>query len=132
MLTLSCTWKLPLEHDGAARHVLLTVLHPRYTPHTETHRSPCASATCPTGGMGRTSPRRFQGELPYTLSLSAMLQSPHGIDHVLSNCPLTPLSYTARNLTTAQERAHPDSWVPAIPAGRRVLGGEHGPDSLGD
>ncbi|CAM5072078.1 unnamed protein product [Eretmochelys imbricata] len=31
-----------------------------------------------------------------------MLQSPHGIDHVLSNCPLTPLSYTAGNLTTAQ------------------------------
>ncbi|CAM5156962.1 unnamed protein product [Eretmochelys imbricata] len=47
-------------------------------------------------------PRVLQGELPYTLSRSAMLQSPHGIDHVLSNCPLTPLSYTARNLTTAQ------------------------------
>ncbi|CAM4559905.1 unnamed protein product [Lepidochelys kempii] len=24
------------------------MLHPRYTPHSETHRSPCASATCPT------------------------------------------------------------------------------------
>ncbi|CAM5157143.1 unnamed protein product, partial [Eretmochelys imbricata] len=47
-------------------------------------------------------PRVLQGELPYTLSRSAMLQSPHGIDHVLSNCPLTPLSYTAGNLTTAQ------------------------------
>lgn len=67
-------------------------------------------------------PRVLQGELPYTLSRSAMLQSPHGIDHVLSNCPLTPLSYTAGNLTTAQVRAHLDTWVPAIPAGRRVLG----------
>ncbi|CAM4666090.1 unnamed protein product, partial [Caretta caretta] len=33
MLTLSYTCKLPLEHDGAARYVLPTVLHPRYTPH---------------------------------------------------------------------------------------------------
>ncbi|CAM4560120.1 unnamed protein product [Lepidochelys kempii] len=48
MLTLSYSCKLPLEHDGAARYVLPTVLHPRYTPHGETHRSPCASATCPT------------------------------------------------------------------------------------
>uniref|UniRef100_A0A8C4YQW5 von Willebrand factor A domain containing 5A n=1 Tax=Gopherus evgoodei TaxID=1825980 RepID=A0A8C4YQW5_9SAUR len=49
-----------------------------------------------------------QRELPYTLSLSATLQSPHGITRVLSNCPLTPLSYTAGNRTTAQERAHLD------------------------
>ncbi|CAM5158215.1 unnamed protein product [Eretmochelys imbricata] len=95
-----------LYGDGATRYVLPTVLHPRYTPHSETHRSPCASATCPTGWDGENItqevPRVLQGELPYTLSRSAMLQSPHGIDHVLSNCPLTPLSYTAGNLTTAQ------------------------------
>ncbi|KAM7150674.1 von Willebrand factor A domain-containing protein 5A-like isoform 4-T4 [Macrochelys suwanniensis] len=47
-------------------------------------------------------PRVPQGELPYTLNLSVTLQSPHGIDHVLSNCSLTPLSYTAGNRTTAQ------------------------------
>ncbi|CAM5157125.1 unnamed protein product, partial [Eretmochelys imbricata] len=60
-------------------------------------------------------PRVLQGELPYTLSRSAMLQSPHGIDHVLSNCPLTPLSYTAGNLTTAQV-----SLAQAPPVGQRV------------
>ncbi|CAM4654882.1 unnamed protein product, partial [Caretta caretta] len=37
MLTLSYTCKLPLEHDGAARYVLPTVLHPRYTPHNPPH-----------------------------------------------------------------------------------------------
>ncbi|CAM5158111.1 unnamed protein product, partial [Eretmochelys imbricata] len=68
---------------------------------------PCYTlATRPTGWDGENItqevPRVLQGELPYTLSRSAMLQSPHGIDHVLSNCPLTPLSYTAGNLTTAQ------------------------------
>ncbi|CAM4664321.1 unnamed protein product [Caretta caretta] len=42
---------------------------------------------------------------------------------------LTPLSYTVGNLTTVQERAHPDTWVPAIPAGRRVLGVGHGKGS---
>ncbi|CAM4654842.1 unnamed protein product, partial [Caretta caretta] len=46
MLTLSYTCKLPLEHDGAARYVLPTVLHPRYTPHR---------------WDGRTSPRRSHG-----------------------------------------------------------------------
>ncbi|CAM5171408.1 unnamed protein product, partial [Eretmochelys imbricata] len=79
-----------LYGDGATRYVLLTMLHPRYTPHTDGEN------------ITQEVPRVLQGELPYTLSRSAMLQSPHGIDHVLSNCPLTPLSYTAGNLTTAQ------------------------------
>ncbi|CAM5158128.1 unnamed protein product [Eretmochelys imbricata] len=74
-------------------------------PHCETHISPCPHSA-PSGWDGENItqevPRVLQGELPYTLSRSAMLQSPHGIDHVLSNCPLTPLSYTAGNLTTAQ------------------------------
>ncbi|CAM5158239.1 unnamed protein product [Eretmochelys imbricata] len=80
-----------LYGDGATRYVLPTVLHPRYTP----HRWDGANIT-------QEVPRVLQGELPYTLSRSTMLQSPHSIDHVLSNCPLTPLSYTAGNLTTAQ------------------------------
>ncbi|CAM5158099.1 unnamed protein product [Eretmochelys imbricata] len=68
------------------------MLHPRYMPHRWDGEN-----------ITQEVPRVLQGELPYTLSRSAMLQSPHGIDHVLSNCPLTPLSYTAGNLTTAQE-----------------------------
>uniref|UniRef100_A0A8C3IKN7 von Willebrand factor A domain containing 5A n=1 Tax=Chrysemys picta bellii TaxID=8478 RepID=A0A8C3IKN7_CHRPI len=90
VLTLRYVCELLLEPDGAARYVLPTVLRPRYTPSGETHRSPTPITVRPTG------------KLPYTLSLSATLQSPHGIDRVFSNCPLTPLSYTAGNRTTAQ------------------------------
>ncbi|CAM5104557.1 unnamed protein product [Natator depressus] len=53
MLTLSYACKLPLEHDGADRYVLPTVLHPHYTPHGETHSSPCPhSAPCGVPGPG--------------------------------------------------------------------------------
>ncbi|KAH1182238.1 hypothetical protein KIL84_009992, partial [Mauremys mutica] len=90
-LTLRYVCELPLEPDGAARYMLPAVLRPRYTPHGWEGEDV-------TQGV----PRVPQGELPYTLSLSATLQSPHGIDRVLSNCSLTPLSYTAGNRTTAQ------------------------------
>ncbi|KAM9121251.1 von Willebrand factor A domain-containing protein 5A-like isoform 2-T2 [Pangshura tecta] len=90
-LTLRYVCELPLEPDGAARYVLPAVLRPRYTPHGWDREDV-------TQGV----PRVPQGELPYTLSLSATLQSPHGIDRVLSNCSLTPLSHTAGNRTSAQ------------------------------
>ncbi|KAM9121407.1 von Willebrand factor A domain-containing protein 5A-like [Pangshura tecta] len=91
VLTLRYVCELPLEPDGAARYMLPAVLRPRYTPHGWDGEDV-------TQGV----PRVPQGELPYTLSLSATLQSPHGIDRVLSNCSLTPLSYTAGNRTSAQ------------------------------
>ncbi|XP_039357986.1 von Willebrand factor A domain-containing protein 5A-like isoform X2 [Mauremys reevesii] len=91
VLTLRYVCELPLEPDGAARYVLPTVLRPRYTPHGW-HGEDVTQGV----------PRVPQRELPYILSLSATLQSPHGINRVLSNCPLTPLSYTAGNRTTAQ------------------------------
>ncbi|CAM2102616.1 unnamed protein product [Caretta caretta] len=90
-LTLRYVCELPLEPDGAARYVLPAVLRPRYTP-DGWDRADVTQAV----------PRVPQGALPYTLSLSATLQSPHGIDRVLSNCSLTPLSYTAGNRTSAQ------------------------------
>ncbi|CAM5099491.1 unnamed protein product [Natator depressus] len=90
-LTLRYVCELSLEPDGAARYVLPAMLRPRYTPHGW-DRADVTQAV----------PRVPQGELPYTLSLSATLQSPHGIDRVLSNCSLTPLSYTAGNRTGAQ------------------------------
>ncbi|XP_074826567.1 von Willebrand factor A domain-containing protein 5A isoform X1 [Natator depressus] len=90
-LTLRYVCELPLEPDGAARYVLPAVLCPRYTPDGWDGEDV-------TQGV----PRVPQGELPYTLSLSATLQSPHGIDRVLSNCSLSPLSYTSGNRTTAQ------------------------------
>nr|XP_032640740.1 von Willebrand factor A domain-containing protein 5A-like isoform X6 [Chelonoidis abingdonii] len=91
VLTLRYVCELPLEPDGAARYMLPAVLRPRYTPHGWDGEDV-------TQGV----PRVPQGELPYTLNLSAMLQSPHGIDRVLSNCSLTPLSYTSGNRTSAQ------------------------------
>ncbi|XP_053902401.1 LOW QUALITY PROTEIN: von Willebrand factor A domain-containing protein 5A-like [Malaclemys terrapin pileata] len=90
-LTLRYICELPLEPDGAARYMLPAVLRPRYTPHGWDGEDV-------TQGV----PRVPQGELPYTLSLSATLQSPHSNDRVLSNCSLTPLSYMAGNRTTAQ------------------------------
>uniref|UniRef100_A0A674JDA5 von Willebrand factor A domain containing 5A n=1 Tax=Terrapene triunguis TaxID=2587831 RepID=A0A674JDA5_9SAUR len=79
-LTLRYVCELPLEPDGASRYMLPAVLRPRYTPHGWDGEDV-------TQGV----PRVPQGELPYTLNLSVTLQSPHGIDRVLSNCPLTPL-----------------------------------------
>ncbi|EMP41885.1 von Willebrand factor A domain-containing protein 5A [Chelonia mydas] len=90
-LTLRYVCELSLEPDGAARYVLPAVLCPRYTPDGWDGEDV-------TQGV----PRVPQGKLPYTLSLSATLQSPHGIDRVLSNCSLSPLSYTSGNRTTAQ------------------------------
>nr|XP_032640712.1 von Willebrand factor A domain-containing protein 5A-like [Chelonoidis abingdonii] len=103
-LTLQYVCELPLEPDGAARYMLPAVLHPHYTPQGWDGEDV-------TQGV----PRVPQGELPYTLSLSATLQSPHGIDRVLSNCSLTPLSYPAGNRTTAQV-----SLAEAPPWGRDV------------
>ncbi|XP_065421681.1 von Willebrand factor A domain-containing protein 5A-like [Chrysemys picta bellii] len=90
-LTLRYVCELPLEPDGASRYMLPAMLRPRYTPHGWDGEDV-------TQGV----PQVPQGELPYTLNLSVTLQSPHGIDRMLSNCPLSPLSYTAGNRTTAQ------------------------------
>ncbi|XP_074975169.1 von Willebrand factor A domain-containing protein 5A-like [Caretta caretta] len=43
MLTLSYTYELLLEHDGAARYVLPTVLRPRYRPTVRPTDPPAAS-----------------------------------------------------------------------------------------
>uniref|UniRef100_A0A8C3F5T3 VWFA domain-containing protein n=1 Tax=Chrysemys picta bellii TaxID=8478 RepID=A0A8C3F5T3_CHRPI len=89
-LTLRYVCELPLEPDGATRYLLPAMLRPRYT---QIPQNQCGSLQVP---------QRFLWELPYTLSLSITLQLPHGIDRVLSNCSLTPLSYRAGNQTTAQ------------------------------
>ncbi|CAM4654009.1 unnamed protein product [Caretta caretta] len=85
MLTLSYTYELLLEHDGAARYVLPTVLHPRYRPTLvgwgEHH--PGGPAGPPWGAVLHPEPKRHAAVAP---------QHP-----LLSNCPLSPLSYTARD-----------------------------------
>ncbi|CAM4664871.1 unnamed protein product, partial [Caretta caretta] len=99
MLTLSYTCKLPLEHDRAACYVLLTVLHPHYTPHGvgwgEHH--PGGPVCPPRGAALHPEPKRHAAVAPR--------------HQLLSNCPLTPLSYTAGNLTAAQvSLAQAPSW----------------------
>ncbi|XP_053901964.1 LOW QUALITY PROTEIN: von Willebrand factor A domain-containing protein 5A-like [Malaclemys terrapin pileata] len=91
-LTLRYACELPLEPDGAARYVLPAghAAPPLHTPWVGQ------------GGHHPGGPAGTPRELPYTLSLNVTLQSPHGIDRVLSNCSLTPLSYRAGNQTTAQ------------------------------
>ncbi|XP_075768105.1 von Willebrand factor A domain-containing protein 5A-like isoform X2 [Pelodiscus sinensis] len=90
-LTLRYVCELPREPDGAARFVLPIVLRPRYAPQ---------------GWVGEDViqglPRAPPGELPYTLSLSATLESPHGVERVVSNCPLTSLSYPGGDRSSAQ------------------------------
>uniref|UniRef100_A0A8D0HBZ8 VIT domain-containing protein n=1 Tax=Sphenodon punctatus TaxID=8508 RepID=A0A8D0HBZ8_SPHPU len=54
------------------------------------------------GSITQEIPRAPQGQLPYTLSLSATLESPYGIARVHSDCALTPLRYTAGDNTAAQ------------------------------
>ncbi|XP_059587408.1 von Willebrand factor A domain-containing protein 5A-like isoform X2 [Alligator mississippiensis] len=91
VLSLRYVQELPLEADGATRFVLPAVLHPRYAPQGWEEENV-------TAGVSYVA----KGELPYTLSLSVSLQSPHGIARVHSNCSLTPLNYTAQDQTAAQ------------------------------
>ncbi|XP_075768060.1 von Willebrand factor A domain-containing protein 5A-like isoform X2 [Pelodiscus sinensis] len=90
-LTLRYVCELPREPDGAARFVLPIVLRPRYAPQGWAGEDVIQGV-----------PRAPPGELPYTLSLSATLESPHGVERVVSNCPLTPLSYSGGGRSSAQ------------------------------
>ncbi|XP_075768397.1 von Willebrand factor A domain-containing protein 5A-like isoform X2 [Pelodiscus sinensis] len=90
-LTLRYVCELPREPDGAARFVLPIVLRPRYAPQGWAGEDVIQGV-----------PRAPPGELPYTLSLSATLESPHGVERVVSNCPLTPLSYPGGDQSSAQ------------------------------
>ncbi|CAM4665300.1 unnamed protein product [Caretta caretta] len=84
----------------------------------------CALATGPRVGWGEHHPGGPAGPPQgAALHLEPKRHAAVTPQHpLLSSSPLIPLSYTARDLTTAQVRPHPDTWVPAIPTGRRVLG----------
>ncbi|XP_054848665.1 von Willebrand factor A domain-containing protein 5A-like [Eublepharis macularius] len=90
-LKLRYVQALALEPDGAVRFVLPAVLNPRYTPQ---------GSEGDTVTMGI--PRVPREKLPYTLSLSATLESSHGINRVESKCTLVPLRFTAEDRTAAQ------------------------------
>ncbi|KAM4708706.1 von Willebrand factor A domain-containing protein 5A-like isoform 2-T2 [Discoglossus pictus] len=89
-VTLKFVRELPLEADGAVRFVLPAVLNPRYTPKDQ-DQSVTASL-----------PRVPIGEIPYTLSMSAHVQSVYGISKVQSNCEITPLEYINEDKTAAK------------------------------
>uniref|UniRef100_F7CD82 von Willebrand factor A domain containing 5A n=1 Tax=Ornithorhynchus anatinus TaxID=9258 RepID=F7CD82_ORNAN len=91
-LSMSYVQELPLEADGAVRFVLPAVLNPRYVP------AGAAEASSVTSRV----PRAARGELPYTLSVSANIHSPYGIEKVQSNCTLGPLEYLGPDRTAAQ------------------------------
>ncbi|KAM6451927.1 von Willebrand factor A domain-containing protein 5A-like [Liasis olivaceus] len=90
-LKLRYVQALAVEPDGAARFVLPTVLNPRYVPEGSEG-----------GTVSQQMPRVPTGALPYTLSLSARVESPYGINRVDSKCTLDPLQYLTEDQTTAQ------------------------------
>ncbi|XP_028558324.2 von Willebrand factor A domain-containing protein 5A-like isoform X1 [Podarcis muralis] len=90
-LKLSYVQALAPEPDGAIRFVLPAVLNPRYAPQGSEG-----------GNVTKSIPRVPKGTLPYTLSLSATLESPYGINRVESKCTLEPLRYRAEDRTIAQ------------------------------
>ncbi|KAM9220998.1 LOW QUALITY PROTEIN: von Willebrand factor A domain-containing protein 5A-like [Dugong dugon] len=91
-LTLKHVQELPLEPDGALRFMLPAILNPRY------HLSRWPANTC----LQIKAPAVALDNLPYTLSIIAIVSSQHGIKKVQSNCCLTPLEYLGNGKTTAQ------------------------------
>ncbi|KAM6449593.1 von Willebrand factor A domain-containing protein 5A-like isoform 2-T2 [Liasis olivaceus] len=90
-LKLRYVQALAVEPDGAARFVLPAVLNPRYVP-----------AGSEGGTVSQQMPRVPTGALPYTLSLSARVESPYSINRVDSKCTLDPLQYLTEDQTAAQ------------------------------
>ncbi|XP_015746623.2 LOW QUALITY PROTEIN: von Willebrand factor A domain-containing protein 5A [Python bivittatus] len=88
-LKLCYVQALAVEPDGAARFVLPAVLNPRYVP-----------AGSEGGTVSQQMPQVPTGALPYTLSLSARVESPYGINCVDSKCSL--LQHLTEDWTTAQ------------------------------
>ncbi|XP_032566911.1 von Willebrand factor A domain-containing protein 5A-like [Chiroxiphia lanceolata] len=81
VVTLRYVQELSREPDGAARFVLPHTPH----PYTQLYAWNCHSS-----------------HLPYSLLLTASLQSPRGVANVQANCSLTALIYTAQDHSTAQ------------------------------
>ncbi|NWS18422.1 VMA5A protein, partial [Pachyramphus minor] len=95
VVTLHYVQELPRELDGAARFVLPHTLH----PYTKLNRRACA---LPSTMFFLAAWNCLSSQLPYSLLLTASLQSPRGVTNVQANCSLTPLIYTAQDRSTAQ------------------------------
>uniref|UniRef100_A0A673XI06 von Willebrand factor A domain-containing protein 5A-like n=2 Tax=Salmo trutta TaxID=8032 RepID=A0A673XI06_SALTR len=88
-VSLDYVTELAVQADDGLRLCLPTVLNPRYQPQGIGSGSSALVSSVPTGSV------------PYSLSLSARVSSPHPISRVESNCPLDPLNYLNTEKTQA-------------------------------
>uniref|UniRef100_A0A673XG40 von Willebrand factor A domain-containing protein 5A-like n=1 Tax=Salmo trutta TaxID=8032 RepID=A0A673XG40_SALTR len=90
-VSLDYVTELAVQADDGLRLCLPAVLNPRYQPQGS--------------GIGSGSSALVSsvpaGSVPYSLSLSARVSSPHPISRVESNCPLDPLNYLNTEKTQA-------------------------------
>ncbi|XP_036820660.1 von Willebrand factor A domain-containing protein 5A isoform X3 [Oncorhynchus mykiss] len=90
-VSLDYVTELSVQADDGLRLCLPAVLNPRYQPQGSDSGS---------GGSAQVSSVPA-GSVPYSLSLSAHVSSPHPISRVESNCPLDPLNYLNTEKTQA-------------------------------
>uniref|UniRef100_A0A673XEN0 von Willebrand factor A domain-containing protein 5A-like n=1 Tax=Salmo trutta TaxID=8032 RepID=A0A673XEN0_SALTR len=90
-VSLNYVTELAVQADDGLRLCLPAVLNPRYQPQ---------GSGIGSGGSALVSSVPT-GSVPYSLSLSARVSSPHPISRVESNCPLDPLNYLNTEKTQA-------------------------------
>ncbi|XP_045580704.1 von Willebrand factor A domain-containing protein 5A [Salmo salar] len=90
-VSLDYVTELAVQADDGLRLCLPAVLNPRYQPQ---------GSDIVSGGSALVSSVPA-GSVPYSLSLSARVSSPHPISRVESNCPLDPLNYPNTEKTQA-------------------------------
>uniref|UniRef100_A0A673XES3 von Willebrand factor A domain-containing protein 5A-like n=1 Tax=Salmo trutta TaxID=8032 RepID=A0A673XES3_SALTR len=88
-VSLNYVTELAVQADDGLRLCLPAVLNPRYQPQVIHQSAVALVSSVPTGSV------------PYSLSLSARVSSPHPISRVESNCPLDPLNYLNTEKTQA-------------------------------
>uniref|UniRef100_A0A8C7U8D3 von Willebrand factor A domain-containing protein 5A-like n=1 Tax=Oncorhynchus mykiss TaxID=8022 RepID=A0A8C7U8D3_ONCMY len=88
-VSLDYVTELSVQADDGLRLCLPAVLNPRYQPQDSGSGGSAQVSSVPAGSV------------PYSLSLSAHVSSPHPISRVESNCPLDPLNYLNTEKTQA-------------------------------
>ncbi|NXT95652.1 VMA5A protein, partial [Anhinga rufa] len=95
VVTLRYVQELPREPDGAAHFALPPTLHPYTKLYGRAFALPSAMFFLAAWNC-------LTGKLPYSLLLTASLQSPRGVADLQANFTLTPLIYTAQDHSAAQ------------------------------
>uniref|UniRef100_A0A673XD56 von Willebrand factor A domain-containing protein 5A-like n=1 Tax=Salmo trutta TaxID=8032 RepID=A0A673XD56_SALTR len=90
-VSLDYVTELAVQADDGLRLCLPAVLNPRYQDTPVIHHSAVSALVSSVPA----------GSVPYSLSLSARVSSPHPISRVESNCPLDPLNYLNTEKTQA-------------------------------